>query len=406
MKKSVLLVIFLAMQMQTFAQACTSNTLEIREVKPRDTDPNIAIELLSHQVYINPNCESNGKLLLHLVGTIDSPRSTTFYPSLAANNGFKAISLKYRNLDSATELCRTNSDVDCYTNFHEELIYGTDSSPDLEINESEGIYNRVLKLLIYLNEVLPDEGWGDFLSSETEIDWSNITISGHSQGGGHATFIAKNHEVERVIAFASPNEYSTFFNATAPWLSVPGETPDDRFYAFANVFDDVVDFDEQYSCWDALNMTNFGDSLSVDQKTCPFTNTKILYTRETMDEGLKPNHSLMIIDDFTPIENGVPKFLKVWEYLLNVCTISDLNDVHDVALKANVYPNPTSGQVTIESEEIIQAIEIFNVQGILLQKLNPNRNLVQLDLNANNRLLIFNVLSDSEKRKSFKLLVH
>ncbi len=70
MKKFVLFAIFLVPQLQTFAQACTSTSLAIREINARDTDSNIAFELLPHQVYINPECESNGKFLLHMVGEI------------------------------------------------------------------------------------------------------------------------------------------------------------------------------------------------------------------------------------------------------------------------------------------------------------------------------------------------
>jgi len=339
-----------------------------------------------------------------MVGTFDSPNSTKLFPSLAANHGFKAISLKYPNLISASQLCRDSGDVDCYTKFHEELIYGTDDLEGLDVNASESIYNRILKLLIFLDGEFPSEGWDVFLTSDLDVAWNNIVLSGHSQGGGHAAYLGKNHQVDRVITFASPNEFSGFFQAPAPWLSDEGETTDDRFYAFANIFDDVVEYEEQYLCWDALNMTSYGDTLNVDQAMCPFNNTHLLFTSQTSEQDLKPNHSLMIIDDFTPIENGKPVFESVWEYLLDVCIMSSTEEIGQ--LETHVFPNPASQQVTIESSEVIKEIIILDTHGNTLLKSIPNSNSAQIDVSDIHGLFFVKLTSDSNQNKVFKLIVH
>jgi len=387
---------------QIFAQACPSDGLQMRSYSASQVDDELDIEFVPHRIYYNPDCPSNNKLLLHMVGSYDVPVSTTFFPSLAANNGYKAISLKYPNLVSATELCKSSNDVDCYTNFHEEIIYGIESLDGVSVNQVECIYNRILKLLIFLDEEYPTEGWGEFLTSNNDIEWSKITLSGHSQGGGHAVYLAKNHSVDRVITFASPNEFSDFFQAPAPWLSEPGLTPDEKFYAFANTFDGVIDYNDQYQCWNALNMTSFGDTLNVKDAVCPYLNTRLLYINEMRNEDVA-SHSLMVIDDHTPIMDDKPEYEPVWEYLLGICTTSSTLEINN-SLKANVFPNPVTDQLSIESEEIIHEVQVYNAQGTSLFIKNPKSKITQLNMSDTQGLVFVKLISSSNKIKLVKLM--
>src|SRR5207245_975490 len=62
--------------------------------------------------------------------------------------------------------------------------------------------NRLTKLLQYLALQYPDEGWDRFLLRD-KPKWSQIAVSGHSQGGGNAAMIAKIRLVARVVLFSS-----------------------------------------------------------------------------------------------------------------------------------------------------------------------------------------------------------
>ena len=126
------------------------------------------------------------------------------------------------------------------------------------------IDNRLEKLIVYLNNEFPDEGWNVHLSNVQAIEWFNILVSGHSQGGGHAAYIAKSQAVKRVLLFASPNDYSDFFVASASWVSETSETPDSNYYAFGNLYDEVVDFSKQFQIWENLQIPNPSDSTNVD----------------------------------------------------------------------------------------------------------------------------------------------
>lgn len=96
MKIATLLFLTVTLCINSIAQSCSPDSLIVRDKKAFQTDNNIDWEIINHQIFINPDCVPNNKLLLHLVGTDDQPTSTTYFPTLAANNGFKVIVLKLR----------------------------------------------------------------------------------------------------------------------------------------------------------------------------------------------------------------------------------------------------------------------------------------------------------------------
>jgi len=291
MKIKTILFFLITLSFNSVGQSCSPDSLILREKKAIQTDIDIDWELINHQIFINPDCIPNNKLLLHLVGTGDQPTSTTYFPTLAANNGFKVIVLKYKNGISATEVCRNSEVVDCHLNYRQEIIYGTDESPHVEVDSSNSILNRFQKLLVFLESEYPTENWGDFLDDQNDIAWNNIQVSGHSQGGGHAAFIGKEFLVDRVLMFASPNEYNAYFSAPANWIGFPSETPDSNYYGFCNTLDEVVDFSEQYLMWETMNMLIDVDSVKVDNSTCPYDNARGLYTTYDAMTFFSGNHN-------------------------------------------------------------------------------------------------------------------
>ena len=104
------------------SQNCNLNALIIEKTRASQTDDNIAFELNRHFSYYNPTCASKNILLVHLVGSFDNPSSTTLFPTIAANQGFHVIVLKYPNNTAAQNACGNSSDQDCYLNFRKEII--------------------------------------------------------------------------------------------------------------------------------------------------------------------------------------------------------------------------------------------------------------------------------------------
>ena len=396
----VLILVFLKISILQ-SQPCSEEALLIREIKAIATCSDIDFELNNHQIFINPDCPSNDKLVVHLVGSFDNPANTQLFPSVAAKHGFKVINLKYPNGVATKLACQDSEDPDCFLNFRQEIVFGIESSDEVEVDQNNSIVNRLEKLLIHLQSEYPAEDWDDFLTESNEIKWSEILLSGHSQGGGHAAFIAKQFEVNRVIMFASPADYSQTFEASANWIFEPSATPDSSYFAFGNIFDNVVDYAVQYENWKNMNLLSESDSINVDSSKCNFNGSKILYSKRT------PNgHSNLIIDNLTPLVDNVPVFTSVWEYMLGVCdkTSSTLT-ISELEFTLKTYPNPTTSNLVIESKELMSKVDVYDYSGRLLQSTYPNNNKLDIVLNPYKGLLILNIKLQSSNRVVIKKVI-
>ncbi len=299
------------------AQTCNSKSLINLKIRASDTDPKIAWELYRHFSFYNPSCQSQNTLVVHLVGSFDKPASTTLFPKLAANNGFHVINLKYPNSIAAKNVCAQSSDKNCYLKFRKEIIEGLDYSDKISVDLSNSINNRLLKLLQYLAQNYPEQNWQSYFD-ENNIDWNKIIISGHSQGGGHAAVIAINNKVKRVLMFASPNDYSNYYQAPAAWTNMPHLSPNSVYFAFNNLNDKVIDPKQQFEIWQNLGLSNFGKAISVDNNMTPFANSHQLYT-SYQTTGIGGNHSAMILDSKTPLDStNEALFVPVWKYMLGI----------------------------------------------------------------------------------------
>jgi hypothetical protein len=47
-----------------------------------------------------------------------------------------------------------------------------------------------------------------------------------------------------------------------------------------------------------------------------------------------------------------------------------------------VYPNPVNNELTIESQEDMNQIEVYNITGQLLQTVNPTSSVVKINFSA------------------------
>jgi hypothetical protein len=128
-----------------------------------------------------------------------------------------------------------NTDLDCYGKVRLEVIDGTDRTQLVNVNRSNSIENRLIRLLLYLHARSPGDGWGQYLSADNTLNWPVFVVGGHSQGGGHAGLLGRYHRVSRVIMLAAM-DFSTRASALANWIAPPATTPNatpaDRFFGF------------------------------------------------------------------------------------------------------------------------------------------------------------------------------
>lgn len=356
------LVLFFAVSIPIYSQSCDSLQLVNRVVRASETDPNISWELAGHQVYYNPFCTANNSLLVYLVGSYDNPTSTVKFPALAANNGHHVIVLKYKNDVAAKTACASSSKINCFESFRQEIIYGTSVSDEVTVDSVNSIVNRLSKLIAFLSQNYSAENWGQFLSSN-QVDWSKVIVAGHSQGGGHAAFLAKTQLVKKALFFASPNDYSTFYAKPAAWCSGSWLTPTSSLYGFNNLQDDVVPFAQQKEIWDSIGFSNSIDTVSVDKVLSPFQNAHFLYTNYDAQSGASDNHSSMIRDVQTPsINDGSPLYEPVWRYLLGIESVTNVKGVAS-RRTVQIAPNPFKTKTTITSDQPIVAFKLLNTAG-------------------------------------------
>lgn len=287
-------------------------------VAPQTTDPEITTNLNNHYVSFNGSVPSKGQLFVFLPGTGGVAFNYLEINNTAADLGFSAVNLTCPNDDAVNSLCGgTNSDLDCYGNIRMETVDGTDRSPLVNINRANSIENRLIKLLIYLRNTFPAQGWGQFLTADSQLNWSKVVIAGHSQGGGHAGIIGRYHGVSRVLMFAAL-DFNAVANAPANWIAVPGSTPNAtgpaRYWGFGHQQDEMVDFALLSTrIWPAYGMPQFGDIQNVDSTLPRYANSHSLTSSRACDNY----HGCIVVDIRLIRENGVPVYKSVWEYMLS-----------------------------------------------------------------------------------------
>src|SRR5207248_8177784 len=111
--------------------------------------------------------------------------------------------------------------------------------PKTTVNRANSLENRILKLLAYLQNRYPNEGWGNYVERGAP-KWSSIVVSGHSQGGGHAALTARNNVVARVAMFSAPTDHvgvgrQVDSSTPPPYLLGVHQTPDDRYFGLAHI---------------------------------------------------------------------------------------------------------------------------------------------------------------------------
>lgn len=332
-------------------------------------DPGYPADDDSIYVTLNPSVAANGKLLIFLPGTGAKTRHYLEFPNLAASLGYRCISLSYPNgYPTIATICAGSSDADCYYDIRREVCYGEDVSANVDVDPLNSIYTRLVKTLEYLIAQYPQQQWEQFLDNG-EPEWENIAVSGHSQGSGHALYLAKTQSVDRLIMFAGANDYSNYYSSPASWTSLPGITPVNRFFSFLHLRDDVWDYSSQYAVVQATGMTANDDSTLTDNQLPPYGHSHCLYTDlvPEHDALYSAEHNGVVVDFYVP-GNSQPVYVPVWTYMLseNAAGILPVTVTDFV-----IYPNPagTSFLITLSGTgDLPVALIISSVTGEIVHQ--------------------------------------
>lgn len=232
MKKIIFFVIALVHSFTAFTQtdSIAKKTIHLK-IKPSLTDATIKVSDSSHLVMYYPS-STQGKLFLFLPGTNGIPEKGPMKLFITAiQQGYRVINLSYINTPAVAAICKgeiLTNDIDCTEKFRTKRIFGTNTTSMISDEPQDAIINRFTKLLIYLNEFDKQGNWGIYLENGAP-KWSEITLTGQSQGGGMAAFIAKEYLVAKVITFSGGWDYSAK-NNIAKWYFKKSVTPPERWY--------------------------------------------------------------------------------------------------------------------------------------------------------------------------------
>jgi hypothetical protein len=244
-------------------------------VTPKQTDNNYASTDESHYIVRNTKTHLN-KLLLFIGGSYSVPKDYNFVCDHGATIGLDVISLSYPNGTAAFSMSNS-PDPNGFNNFRDEICFGNPVSAIVDVNVLNCITTRTTKLILFLKNTYPDQNWGQYLTATNTILWSKVIVSGHSQGSGHACYLAKTFLTDRVVMFSGPNDFSTFFNNPANWLSQTGLTPLNKYYSLLHTQDEIVPFAYQVANTRALGLLSATQSpLLVDNLTSPYSNARSL----------------------------------------------------------------------------------------------------------------------------------
>ena len=291
---------FLLLPVFVIANAvCVSAQVKSIAINPTETDPKIETIHGSHAAYIDTTVKPLNKLLLMIVGTGAAADHNIPFFNFAASMGYHVVSLDYKN-NVITTVCSNSGDSACFTYFRKEIIFGQQVSPLVEVDSANSIYNRFYKLLLYLSRKYPKQGWRQYVHNG-DIQWQKITVAGHSQGAGHASFLGKSFPLDRVLILPGPQDYLVHFNSPAGWLSQKSATDPSRYFAFLHV-KDPYDFNKQLADSRKV-MTGGADTVLVQPNTAVAKKRQILVVNI---ETSNPHESMM-----------QPGFEKAWQYLLS-----------------------------------------------------------------------------------------
>jgi len=293
----------------------SSNVIVTKEywVTPSTTDPAITSYNATHFVSVQTGGILRNILFVNIPGTNRTPSQCKVIAQKAVAMGYHAISLTYPNQTAGNPLCGPTGDTTCHVRLRREVIDGVDRHPSIAITPTNSIINRLRKLLIYMNNAQPTQGWGQYLVNG-QINWAKVIIAGHSQGGALAGVIGRYYPVRRIIMFSMVDFLN---NGKIPsWEKLTFNNA--NYYSLINMNDELVPWAKVNAVWTAAGWKAYGNYVNVDWNPSPYNNSHLLIsTYKPTSTSIDPYHNMTGVDSYFPkYSTGKYVYEKAWEYLL------------------------------------------------------------------------------------------
>ena len=274
------------------AQETLVETTMVTEIPVSATDSSITQARGPHYAVTDDSVPQNGYLLLSLGGTNSLPKDFLEFDKTAARQGFVSLALDYPNTVITTS-CKHSTQPDACTLFREEINSGAQVSELVEVDQNNSIERRLDAALRY-QAIQDPEHFAQFVNEDGPA-WDKIVVVGHSQGSGHAGYLAKKHPMQGVILLAGPQD--TTDAGPASWLSAPSATDPDNYLAFLHK-DDFFGSELQLNAVRTLRENPNESGALVDFES---PNSDIVVS----DAEVRDGHMSVITPQFTEIWAGL-----------------------------------------------------------------------------------------------------
>jgi hypothetical protein len=210
----------------------------------------------------------NGRVVLHLVGTWSDPFDDHRFAEHACALGFAALVPMYDNRQPARETC--GDDGDCYEAHRRAVVDGVDgaarATSPVDVDGPNSIRGRVATLLAHLAAAANDDDddddvWATIRDRLAAGDWRDVVLAGHSQGSGHALYLAREEVAERLVLLAGPSDRlgdGTADHAAVPWIdgmrTTPPRTPPSRIFGYLHEDDTLQVVPQVADNWAAIGV--------------------------------------------------------------------------------------------------------------------------------------------------------
>jgi hypothetical protein len=278
--------------------------MQVYQILPSDVDPSIKRFNKPNIVLVKDGLPATANLLVFFPGTGGEPNGAWPFLVAGADAGYRVIGLMYDNGVSVPNTCGPQADPACSDRFREKRIFGDADSADIDDLSNESVMNRLMKLLHYLDQIQPDQHWGQYLTSGLP-KWSRIAVAGHSQGGGVAAYIGKKRSVYRVINLSGAWDRVEATKQWAPWITSPSATPLDRWYCAYHAKESRADAMKAAYAMMQIPPDHIRE-LTLEPNPA-----------NTMPKGADVYHVSMAATAVTPLDaNGQPAYAADWAFML------------------------------------------------------------------------------------------
>ncbi len=287
-------------------------------IRPLLELPGATLRDLRHFVAIDSS-SSNGFLYLHLAGSGGLPENSQRLALFAAARGYATVSLAYPNWPSVAALTGSLGDPAAPGAVRAERLFGVDASALVEVDAANSVANRLVRLLLHQHAAHPAEGWDRFLDGD-QPRWSRIVVGGHSQGAGHAAYLAQEFPLAGALLLAGPGD-AVAGAGVASWLLRPLRITPTGVYGLVHQLD--PDFAFFQITQGVLGLDQGGPSQDIDLVAPANWRANRLTSSRTDIPGGNV-HGAVAVDAHLP---PPPGYDAAWAYMLGVALFR--NDFED-----------------------------------------------------------------------------